>query len=85
MAGWVAGSIEPKAISALKLELKLELAGAELGNKQTPESFKLNNVIEIPENFHIGLDPRDYIKFLNTSLYTFDLQLYKVCQNRNRS
>ena len=29
--GWVAGSIETKAISALKLELKLELAGAELG------------------------------------------------------
>ena len=33
VAGWVAGSIETKAISALKLELKLELAGAELGNK----------------------------------------------------
>ena len=31
--GWVAGSIETKAISALKLELKLELAGAELGKK----------------------------------------------------
>ena len=30
--GWVAGSNETKAISALKLELKLELAGAELGN-----------------------------------------------------
>ena len=28
----MAGSIETKAISALKLELKLELAGAELGN-----------------------------------------------------
>ena len=27
----MAGSIETKAISALKLELKLELAGAELG------------------------------------------------------
>ena len=33
MAGWVAGSIETKAISALKLELKLELAGAELGKR----------------------------------------------------
>ena len=36
MGGWpggrVAGSIETKAISALKLELQLELAGAELGN-----------------------------------------------------
>ena len=35
--GWVAGSIETKAISALKLELKLELAGAELGNNITPQ------------------------------------------------
>ena len=38
-AGWVAGSIETKAISALKLELKQELAGAELGN--TPSNLRI--------------------------------------------
>ena len=38
----MAGSIETKAISALKLELKLELAGAELGKKQTGDCRTTN-------------------------------------------
>ena len=32
MVGWVAGSIETKAISASNLKLKLKLTEAELGN-----------------------------------------------------
>ena len=32
MGGWVAGSIETKAISASNLKLKLKLTEAELGN-----------------------------------------------------
>ena len=33
--GWLAGSIETKAISASNLKLKLKLTEAELGNKQS--------------------------------------------------
>ena len=38
VGGWVAGSIETKAISASKLKLKLKLTEAELGNFQNHES-----------------------------------------------
>ena len=45
--GWVAGSIETKAISAFNLKLKLKLTEAELGNigiTSKGTHFGLNNM-----------------------------------------
>ena len=42
MGGWVAGSIETKAISASNLRLKLKLTEAKLGNISYGISFPLD-------------------------------------------
>ena len=55
VGGWVAGSIETKAISASNLKLKLKLTEAELGNIWIqkdfgPEIYVIQNQIKIKMN-----------------------------------
>ena len=49
--GWVAGSIETKAISASNLKLKLKLTEAELGKNSTEEEFRWKQMIPLDINF----------------------------------
>ena len=72
----MAGSIETKAISALKLELKLELAGAELGNMKKASNMETTSNLWATKN----IKTTSTLKATNILKKTSNKLRLKLCQ-----